>query len=129
MTLSSTMKISSSGMAAERFRMDVIASNIANSNSIATGGRPAYQRRTVVLQGGQDGVKVTGLEADRKPFRVVHDPTNPAADAEGNVTYSNVEPVFEMVDMISASRAYEANIAAFNTARGMIRSALQIGKV
>ena len=66
---------------------------------------------------------------DQSPFRVVHEPGNPLADKDGNVTYSNVEPVQEMVNMMTASRAYEANVQAFTAAKGMVQSALNIGKV
>jgi flagellar basal-body rod protein FlgC len=130
MNLNSSLKISASGLAAERFRMDVISSNIANANTMKVGNKDPYQRREVVLQGTGEGVKIVGLVQDSRPFREVVDPGNPNADPRtGIVTYSNVEPVMEMVNMISASRAYEANIAAFNSAKGMIRSALSIGKI
>ena len=110
--------------------MDVISSKIANANTMKVGNKDPYQRREVVLQGTGEGVKIVGLVQDSRPFREVVDPGNPNADPRtGIVTYSNVEPVMEMVNMISASRAYEANIAAFNSAKGMIRSALSIGKI
>lgn len=110
--------------------MDVISSNIANANSMKIGGKDPYRRREVVLQGGADGVQIKQIVEDEAPFRQVSDPGNPYADPEtGLVTYSNVEPVMEMVNMVSASRAYEANIAAFNSAKSMIKSALSIGKV
>src|SRR5262249_51409351 len=128
MSLNSALKISSTGLAAERFRMDVISSNIANANSMQVGGKMPYKRRIVELAGGEDGVQVTGVAEDQSPFRVVNDPGNPNADSQGNVTYSNIEPVTEMVNMMSASRAYEANIAAFNSAKSMIKEALDIGK-
>jgi flagellar basal-body rod protein FlgC len=129
MNLNSSLRISASGLAAERFRMDVISSNIANANTMKVDGKDPYRRREVVLQSGQDGPQIVGLVQDSRPFREVVDPDNPNADAKGIVTYSNVEPVMEMVNMISASRAYEANIAAFNSAKTMIRSALNIGKI
>ncbi|BBO24229.1 MAG: flagellar basal body rod protein FlgC [Armatimonadetes bacterium] len=128
-TLSSALKTTASGLAAERFRMDVISSNIANANTMRVNGKDPFRRLEVVLAPDRDGVKVVRTVEDQAPFRVVHEPGNPFADAEGNVIYSNVEPIYEMVNMISASRSYEANIAAFNSARTMIRSALSIGKV
>jgi len=128
-SLNSAMRISSSGLAAERFRMDVISSNIANANSIGTNGQEPYRRRDVSLVGSDNGVQIMGIVQDQRPFRTVHEPGNPNADKDGNVTYSNIEPIEEMVNMMGASRAYEANIAAFNSAKGMIRSALTIGKV
>ncbi|MEQ1822880.1 MAG: flagellar basal body rod protein FlgC [Fimbriimonadaceae bacterium] len=129
-TLSNAFRISSSGMTAERFRMDTISSNIANANSMQIKGGPEpYRRRDVILQGGPDGVQIQGVVEDQSNFRLVPDPGNPNADGDGNLKYSNVEPLLEMVNMMSASRAYEANIAAFNSTKTMIRSALQIGKV
>lgn len=128
-TLSGALKTTASGLAAERFRMDVISSNIANANTMRVNGKDPFRRLEVVLAPDRDGVKVVRTVEDQSPFRVVHEPGNPFADSEGNVIYSNVEPIYEMVNMISASRSYEANIAAFNSARTMIRSALSIGKV
>ena len=132
MSISSAMRSAASGMTAERFRMDVISSNIANANSMQVKGGPeAYRRRDVVLQGDVDGVKIVGVVQDpleQHPYRKIYDPGNPNAD-QGYVTYTNVEPVYEMVNMMSASRAYEANVAAFNSGKAMMRSALNIGKV
>lgn len=128
MNLNSALKISSTGLAAERFRMDVISSNIANANSMKVGDKMPYRRRVVELSGTEKGVQITGVKEDTAPFREVVDPGNPNADSRGVVTYANIEPVNEMVNMMSASRAYEANIAAFNSAKGMIKEALNIGK-
>ncbi|HEY3781296.1 MAG TPA: flagellar basal body rod protein FlgC [Fimbriimonadaceae bacterium] len=128
-SLNDAMRISASGLSTERFRLDVISSNIANANSVGVNGQDPYRRRDVSVIGGPDGVKIGGVVEDQSPFRVVHEPGNPNADAQGNVSYSNVEPVQEMVNMMGASRAYEANVAAFNSAKGMINSALTIGKV
>ena len=128
MNLNSALKISSTGLAAERFRMDVISSNIANANSMKIGDKMPYRRRIVELSGTEDGVQIAGIKEDQAPFREVVDPNNPNADSRGVVTYANIEPVNEMVNMMSASRAYEANIAAFNSAKGMIKEALNIGR-
>ena len=127
--LSRALRASASGLTAERFRMDVISVNIANANSMRVNGQEPYRRRDVVLVPTEEGVQIVRMVEDQKPFRIAHEPGNPNADKDGNVQYSNVEPVYEMVNMISASRAYEANIAAFNSAKSMIRSALSIGKV
>jgi flagellar basal-body rod protein FlgC len=129
MTLNNALKISSSGLTAERFRMDVISANIANANSVKTNGQDPYRRRMVVLYGDENGVKLGPVMKDMSELRAVQDPSNPLADDKGYVYYSNIEPVHEMVDMIGASRAYEANIAAFNSVKSMIKSALNIGKV
>jgi flagellar basal-body rod protein FlgC len=129
MNLNSAMRISSTGLAAERFRMDVISGNIANANSVSTKGKDAYRRHSVELIGTAEGVKIGRVTQDGSPLREEVDPGNPSADKNGIVRYSNVNPITEMVDMLGASRAYEANIAAFNSAKGMIKSALTIGKV
>lgn len=129
MNLNSAMRISSSGLAAERFRMDVISGNIANANSVSTKGKEAYRRHSVELIGTPEGVKIGRVTQDGAPLREEVDPGNPNADKDGVVRYSNVNPITEMVDMMGASRAYEANVAAFNSAKGMIKSALNIGKV
>ncbi len=128
-TLNGAMRISASGLSAERFRMDVISSNIANANTTGKDGADPYRRREVVLQGDTNGVEISGIIQDQAPFRMEHDPSHPNADSNGNVRYSNVEPITEMVNMLGASRAYEANIAAFNSAKGMVKSALTIGRV
>jgi flagellar basal-body rod protein FlgC len=129
MTLNTAMRLSASGMAAERFRMDVISSNIANANSMRIGDQEPYRRRVVALEGGEDGVKISRVWEDMSALKQVQEPGNPYADENGYVYYSNVDPLTEMIDMMSASRAYEANIAAFNSAKGMIRAALNIGRV
>jgi flagellar basal-body rod protein FlgC len=115
-------------MTAERFRMDVISKNIANANSMRVGNQEPYRRRDVVLAGGDDGIEIRRVVQDPRPFQRKFDPANPEADNRGFVETSNVEPIEEMVNMISASRSYEANIAAFNTARSMVRTALTIGR-
>lgn len=128
--LGDSLRISSSGMHAERFRMDVISGNIANANSIKLKGGPdPYRRRDVVLKAGENGVEISQVVEDQSDFKKIKDPGNPNADEQGFVTGSNVEPIYEMVNMLSASRAYEANIAAFNSTKSMMRAALQIGKV
>ena len=128
MTLNQIMRQSSSGMVAERARMDVVSANIANANSMRTPNQEAYKRQMVVLTGTGDGVRVEKIVQDPSPLRAVNDPGNPYADADGNVFYSNVDPVSEMVNLMSATRAYEANVAAFNSAKGMMKAAFSIGK-
>lgn len=136
MSLSNAMRVSATGMTAERFRMDVISLNIAGANTVrvidpATGRTKteAYLRRDVVLSGDTNGVQIRETRKDTSPLRPVFEPGNPMADRDGYVWYSNVKPVQEMIDMMGASRAYEANVAAFNAAKGMVRAALSIGKV
>lgn len=133
MGLLSTMRVSASGLSAERLRMDLIADNLANANTTRTGNGTPYQRKVAVFQPIEDGslgggVKVVGIESERTPPRMVYQPGHPDADANGYVTYPNVNMVHEMVDLITASRAYEANITAFNAAKGMILKALEMGQ-
>lgn len=123
-SLNHAMRVSQSGLVAERFRMDVISNNIANSNSVKVDGKDPYRRQDVVLEATENGVKVRKLVKDQTPFRDVDDPNNPGQKTKG----SNVDTLVEMVNMVGASRAYEANIAAFNSAKGMIRAALRIGQ-
>lgn len=127
MSLSHAMRISSTGLFAERFRLDVISTNIANANSISTPEREAFRRQMVVLVGDPDGVAVRGVREDPSELRAVYEPSHPLSDASGHIYFSNVDPVKEMIDMLTATRAYEANIAAFNSAKSMMRSALNIG--
>ena len=129
MTLNQAMRASATGLTAERFRMDVIAGNIANANSISANGTEAYRRRMVHLETDEFGVRIAKVLEDQTPLRKVHEPGSPHANEEGYVFYSNVEPVVEMVNMMTATRAYEANIAAFNASRGMVRAAMTIGKL
>lgn len=130
-TLAQSMNTSASGLTAERFRMDIISANIANANTVATRGQEPYRRRGVILTSGEQGVQITNITQDfKRPFSEKVDYTNPDADpVTGKVKMSNVDPLIEMVDMIGASRSYEANLAAFNSARTMEKSALNIGRV
>jgi flagellar basal-body rod protein FlgC len=129
MNLNSSLKISSSGLTAERYRMDTISANIANANTIRTPQSPEWHRQDVIFSGDQNGVRVVGVTSDPNGFIKKYEPDHEYADGEGYVYYSNVDPLKEMVNMMSASRAYEANIEAFNSTKSMLRSALEIGKV
>lgn len=130
MSIFGAFRTSASGLAAERYRMDVISTNLANSNTMRVNGSDPYRRREVILQeGSAGGVSIQSTVADMRPFRTEHDPNNPLADAQGLVYFSNVDPITEMVDMISASRAYEANLSAFQATKQMIQSALDIIRV
>jgi len=139
------MEVSASGMTAERTRMNVASSNLANATTTETPAGGPFKRLDVVLQaskasggisgaaaGGVDpavnGVKVGGIVEDSSPPRLEYDPGHPDADANGYVAYPNVNVVEEMVDMITASRAYEAGVTSLNTAVSMAERALQIGK-
>ncbi len=130
MSVISTFGISASGMAAERLRLDAISSNLANMNTTRTAEGGPYKRLMAVVESAPDGqgVRVARIVQDESPPLLAHNPGHPDADADGNVAMPNVNPVLEMVDMISASRAYEANVAAFNAAKAMAAKALEIGK-
>jgi flagellar basal-body rod protein FlgC len=128
------LRISASGMTAERLRMDVIAENLANANTTRGANGQPYRRKEVVLQEGTGksfdqvlgGVAVSGVVDDQSPLRRVYDPGNPDADAKGFVSLPNVSSVTEMVDLITAQRGYEADIQAMNNARTMFTRALDI---
>lgn len=142
MSIFNSLRISASGLSAERLRMDTIASNIANvSTTRGENGKP-YVRKVAVFQENLDGavnksgdfsdnlkgVKAVGIEEDQSPLRKVYDPTNPDADAEGYVLMPNVNVLNEMADMIAATRSYEANVNAMNNEKSMFSKALEIGK-
>lgn len=151
MDLFNSLNISASALTANRFRMDVISSNIANANStrarMVNGEWVPYQRKMVELApkgtkpfdsflqkslgvGNQraEGVVVSRLTVDRSPFKLMYDPTHPDADQDGYVRLPNVDILKEMVDMMSATRSYEANVTAFNASKSMYVKALEIGK-
>jgi flagellar basal-body rod protein FlgC len=127
-----SLRISASGMSAERLRMDVVAANIANADTTRGPDGQPYRRREVVLSPGGSfdevlhGVQVAGIVEDQSPPRRVYDPGHPDADAQGYVSMPNVSPITEMVDLIGASRAYEANVTAMNVAKQMVNRALDI---
>jgi flagellar basal-body rod protein FlgC len=128
------LSIPGSALTAETLRMSVIAENLANIDTTATPGGGPYRRQFVVLsaraggpQGIGDGVEVAAVLPDPSPFKVVYDPQNPLADAQGNVLYPNVHLATEMVDLIAASRAYSANATAFNAVKSQAVKALSIG--
>lgn len=135
MRVFSALDISASGLYAERTRMDVIANNLANANSTRTPEGGPFRRQLVVLSGTEVtdagdltdlGVSVKGVVDDISPFPLVYDPGHPDANADGYVAMPNVNVVEEMVDMITALRAYEANVTAIDTNRNMVRSSLDI---
>ena len=128
MSLFGAMGASAAGMTVERFRMDTTAGNLASADLVAKKGTKAFARQLVEVQGGPDGPRVLGTVAAKDGTKSMAMADSPEADAKGNVEMTNVNPVDEMVDMMSATRAYEANVKAFNAAKGMAKSALDIGK-
>jgi flagellar basal-body rod protein FlgC len=145
MSLFGGLEISASGLTAERLRMDVTAENLANAQTTRGANGQPYRRKEVVLQeapgsfgaslskamggaesGSTGGVQVAGVVQDSSPLKRVYDPGHPDADAQGYVSMPNVDTVTEMVDLISASRAYEANVTAMNAAKQMFSHTLEL---
>jgi flagellar basal-body rod protein FlgC len=129
-----TFSISASGMYAQRVRMNVIASNLANYESYRANGEP-FRKLEVVFQAledpknlskGEVPVRVVEIRESNEPFRLVYDPTNPRPNQEGYVQKPNVELVKEMVDMITAVRSYEANLNAFSTTKEIAQRTLEL---
>ncbi|AJY76563.1 flagellar basal body rod protein FlgC [Paenibacillus beijingensis] len=148
MKLTNGFDISASALTAQRLRMDVISSNIANSEttraSYVNGEFQPYKRKMVVMEpiankfsdvlnnelgkNSAGGVKAVKIIEDQSPFKLVYNPASPDANADGYVRMPNVDVTKEMVDMISASRSYEANVTALNATKAMFVKALEIGK-
>lgn len=142
----SSLDIGASGLTAQRLRMDTISQNIANVNTTRTEDGTPYRRKVVVFEekasdtpfsqylnesskkvvGG--GVRVTRVLEDKTAFKKVYDPGHPDADEEGYVEMPNVDILTEMVNMISATRSYEANVTSINTTKSMAMKALEIGR-
>ena len=127
-------QIAASAMAAQSQRMNTTASNLANADSISGPDGQPYHAKQVVFEmapsSGQaiGGVRVARVVDDPSPLRMQHDPKNPLANAEGYVAMPNVNVVEEMVNMISASRSYQANVEVLNTAKTMMLKTLTIGQ-
>ena len=146
MSFLSSFDISASGMTAERQRLDIASENIAHSETTRTASGEAYRRKMVVLEevpstsfrtrfnsllnrtASKGGVKVTQIIEDQRDLNPVYNPDHPDANEEGYVMMPNVDLVKETVDGMAATRAYEANITAFNAMKLMAQRALDIGK-
>lgn len=145
MSFLKALDISASALTAQRLQMDIISENIANASTTRTESGGPYRRKVVVLSERTDdsfesllrnaaglgtttgaGVVVSSVEYDPSPFIVEYDPDNPDADADGYVSMPNVDEAKEMVDLISTTRAYEANITVLNAVKSMAMSALEI---
>ncbi|MDR1060135.1 MAG: flagellar basal body rod protein FlgC [Clostridiales bacterium] len=141
------LSISASGLTAQRLRMDTISQNIANVNTTRTADGNPYRRKVALFEervsptlfdgylrsaakGDSigNGVRVARVFEDQAAFRTVYDPSHPDADAEGYVSMPNVDVVTEMVNMISATRSYEANVTALNATKSICTKALEIGR-
>ncbi|KPK33824.1 MAG: flagellar basal-body rod protein FlgC [Nitrospira bacterium SG8_35_1] len=131
------LTVSATALEAQRIRMNTIASNMANAQSTKTGEGGPYVKKNVLFKTMPiqnrnneklDGVRVAGIVNDPKPPLVVYDPGHPDADENGNVTMPNINVVEEMVNMMMALRAYEANVKAFNISKGMYQKTLELGR-
>ncbi|MBO4615841.1 MAG: flagellar basal body rod protein FlgC [Lachnospiraceae bacterium] len=147
MGMFTSFDINSSGLTAQRYRMDIISENVANANTTRTGDGTPYVRKVVtfkekdkqtpfsrVLNKSMDkytgeGVKIGGVYKDTQTeMNMVYDPSHPDADENGYVTYPNVNIITEMTNLIDASRAYEANATAFNASKSMAMKGLSLGQ-
>ena len=139
MSVFKSMDVAASGLTAHRQRLDVIAENLANVHTTRTTQGGPYQRKTVVFRSrhaedfasflnSPEKVEVAQVVQNSKGMRPEHDPHHPDADEKGMVQYPNVNPVSEMVHLMLASRAYEANVAVLRAGKSMANKALEIGK-
>ncbi len=144
MSFLSSLNISGSGMTAQKMRLDIISENISHISTTRTDKGGPYRRKLVVLESinGQSfrdkfnkalynsnaGVRVTKIIEDDTPFKMVYNPEHPDADEKGYVAMPNVDMLKETVDSMEATRAYEANITAFNAVKSMATKALDIGR-
>ncbi len=135
MSLFSVLDVASSGLAAQSYRLNVVASNLANANSATSSNGEPYRAREVVFAAdplasapaGVNGVQVAAVIEKPGPYKLVYQPGNPLANAEGYVQMPNVNPVDELVNMISASRAYQANVNVMNTTKTLLQQTLRLG--
>lgn len=147
MSFFKALDVGASGLTAQRLRMDTISQNIANVNTTRTENGTPYRRKDVVFEerkntdsfstylsnakdsiDGGNGVRVTKIVEDTSEFKKVYDPGHPDADQDGYVSMPNIDVVTEMVNMISATRSYEANVTSINATKSMAMKALEIGK-
>jgi flagellar basal-body rod protein FlgC len=142
MSLLTSLDINASGLLAQRQRVEVSSANLANSQTTRTANGGPYRRKDAVFEtqsfgnsldsaissDGSEGVKVSGIVEDQAPFDRRYEPGHPDADADGYVSYPNVNPMEEMSNMVSASRSYEANLSAISIVKTMISKTLEIGK-
>ena len=131
------LEVAQTGLSTQKYRLDIIASNLANANSVTDTNSEPYRRKIPVFQEVLDKeqgnelskVAIKAVVEDPSPFKLKYDPSNPLADEKGYVKLPNIDPMREMVDMISAMRTYEANLTAFNTHKDMLLKSIEIIKV
>ncbi|MBU5677409.1 flagellar basal body rod protein FlgC [Alkaliphilus sp. MSJ-5] len=147
MSIFNSINISASGLTAERLRMDIVTKNIANANTTRTANGTPYRRQVAIFKSKDNnmpfseylrrsngqasnltGVEISSIQNDSSPYKKVYEPGHPDADESGYVLMPNVDIVTEMANMISATRAYEANVTALNGTKSMALKALEIGK-
>jgi flagellar basal-body rod protein FlgC len=134
MSLFNIFNVAGSGMAAQSQRLNVVASNLANADSATSANGQPYRAKQVVFSavpvdgGNVPGVKVAAVVEDNSPMKMVYDPKHPMADGRGYVAMPNVDVVGEMVNMISASRAYQNNVDVMNTSKTLLLKTLTIGQ-
>jgi len=132
MSLFNIFNVSGSGMAAQSQRLNAVASNLANADSTTSADGQPYRAKQVVFSatpmGGAQGVKVVAVAEDTSPGKMIYDPKHPMADEKGYVEMPNVNVVDEMVNMISASRAYQNNVDVLNTSKTLLLKTLAIGQ-
>lgn len=145
MDFMTALDVAASGLSAKRTHMNIISSNLANINTTRTAEGGPYRRKSVVFEATPTrspfdqammdamerelkGVKVSHVIQDRRPFKIVHDPSHPDADEHGNVRFPDINVVEEMANMITTMRSYEANAASVETIKSMFTKALQIGQ-
>lgn len=134
MSLFKVFDISGSAMSAQAQRLNVVASNLANADSVTSANGQPYKAKQVVFEAipvgdnAGNGVRVQQVVEDKSPGKVMYEPNHPSADANGYVTMPNVNVTEEMVNMISASRAYQNNVETMNTVKNMLMKTLTIGQ-
>lgn len=129
MSLFNALGIAASVLSAQSTRMNTTASNMANADSVSSPDGNPYRSKQVVFEALPDGkVKVSSIVESAAPVKLVYDPSHPLADKDGYITQSNVNPIEEMINMMSAARSYQTNVEVLNTTKQMLIKTLEIGK-
>lgn len=134
MSVFNSIRISTSGLSLERLKMDVISTNIANTNTTRTEDGGPYRKKEVMFEemlskeGKSSGVRVTQINDNQDNMKTIHNPDHPDADERGFVELPNVNMADEMIDLIKTQRTYEANVTALNTSKNLLKKALEITK-